>query len=90
MNSITLEDTKKWLEKQKVRQTKPYQGFNSYVAGAPLQEIQIDIADFARSASENDGYRYCLVGVDVFTKILWGVPVKKSNQVSALKHFKRY
>ena len=38
--------------------------------------MQLDLADFIRSASENDGYRYCLVAVDVFTIILWGVPIE--------------
>ena len=80
---------KKWLEKQKGRQTKPYKGFNSYVADEPLEEIQIDLADFTRSAFENDGYRYCLVAVDVFTKMLWGVPIKNKNQRNVLEHLKR-
>ena len=66
LNSITVEDVNKWLEQRKRRQTKPYKGFNSYVADEPLEEMQIDLADFTRSASDNDGYRYCLVAVDVF------------------------
>ena len=59
LNSITIEYTKKWLDKQKGRQTKSYKGFNSYVADEPLEEIHIDLADFTRNAAENDGYRYC-------------------------------
>ena len=34
------------VRKQQVRQTKPYQSFNSYVADEPLQEIRIDIDNF--------------------------------------------
>ena len=79
LNTITIEDTKTWLEKQKGRQTKAYKGFNSYVADEPLEEIQIDLVDFTKNASENDGYRYCLVAVDVFTKMLWGVPIKNKK-----------
>ena len=67
LNSITIEDTNKLLEQQKGQQTKPYKGFNSCVADEPLEEIQTYLADFTRSASENDGYRYCSVAVDVFT-----------------------
>ena len=89
VTSITIEDTKQWLDKQKGRQTKAYKGFNSYVADEPLGGTQIDLADFARSASENDGYRYCLVAVDVFTKILWGVPMKNKNQRNVLELLKR-
>ena len=88
LNSITLEDTKKWLEKQKGRQTKPYQGFNSYVADGPLEEVQVDLADFTRSAAENNGYRYCLVAVDVFTKMLWGVPIKNKKPEECVRAFK--
>ena len=88
LNSITLEDTKKWLEKQKGRQTKAYKGFNSYVADEPLEEIQIDLADFTNSASDNDGYRYCFVAVDVFTKILWGVPIKNKQPEECVRAFK--
>jgi len=88
LNSITIEDTKQWLEKQKGRQTKAYKGFNSYVADEPLEEIQIDLADFTKSASDNDGYRYCLVAVDVFTKILWGVPIKNKKPDECVRGFK--
>ena len=88
LNSITIEDTKQWLEKQKGRQTKAYKGFNSYVADEPLEEIQIDLADFTKSASDNDGYRYCLVAVDVFTKILWGVPIKNKKPDECVRAFK--
>ena len=49
--------------------------------------MQIDLAGFTRSASENDGYRYCLVAVDGFTKMLWGVPIKnkKPEELELLK-----
>ena len=76
LNSITIEDTKKWLEKQKGRQTKPYKGFNSYVADEPLEEIQIDLAIFTDSAPDNNGYKYAFVAIDIFTKMLWAVPIK--------------
>ena len=88
LTSITIEDTRQWLEqKQKGRQTKTYKGFNSYVADEPLGEMQIDLADFTRSASENDGYRYCLVVVGVFTKMLWGVPIKNKQPEECVRAF---
>ena len=75
------------VRKQKGRQTKAYKGFNSYVADEPLEEIQIDLADFTRSAADNDGYRYCLVAVDVFTKMLWGVPIKNKKPDECVRAF---
>ena len=37
LNTITLNDVKDFLSRQKSRQTKSYRGFNNYVAKAPLQ-----------------------------------------------------
>ena len=88
LNSITIEGVKKWLGKQKGKHIKPYKSFNSYVADEPLEEIHIDLAGFTRSAFENDGYRYCLVAADVFTKMLWGVPIKNKKPEECVRAFK--
>lgn len=61
LNTITYNDVKAFLERQKSRQTKGYRGFNSYVANEPLQELQIDIADFTASGALNNGFRYLLL-----------------------------
>ena len=61
LNTITYNDVKDFLERQKSRQTKGYRGFNSYVANKPLEELQIDIADFTASGALNDGFRYLFV-----------------------------
>ena len=50
--------------------------------------MQIDLAGFTRSACDNYGYRYCLVAVDVFTKILWGVPIKNKKPEECVRAFK--
>ena len=88
LNTITINDTKQFLEKQKVRQLKATKPKNSYVADEPLEEIQIDLADFTASASVNDGYRYLFVGIDIFTKFCHAVPVKSktiTDSVNAMK-----
>ena len=85
LNSITYNDVKEFLEKQKVRQFKAYRGFNSYVAHEPLQEIQIDIADFTKSAQANGGIRYLLTAIDIFTKICHAVPIKNKKTQSQLE-----
>ena len=88
LNSITYNDVKEFLQRQKSRQTKPYRGFNSYVAHEPLQEIQIDIADFTRSADVNDGFRYLFVAVDIFTKICHAVPIKDKEPEESIRAMK--
>jgi hypothetical protein len=42
----------------------------------PLYEIEIDIMDMTVEATEDDGYRYALVGIDNFTKIAHVTPIK--------------
>jgi hypothetical protein len=76
LNTITLNDVKDFLERQKTRQIKGYKGFNSYVADHALQEIQIDIAVFTDSTEENKGFAYCFVAIDIFTKFCHAVPIK--------------
>ena len=88
LNTITLNDVKEFLNKQKSRQTKAYRGFNSYVAKEPLQEIQIDISDFTRSAEMNEGYRYAFVAVDIFTKICHAVPIKDKKPQESIRAMK--
>ena len=49
--------------------------------------MQFDSAGFTRNAAENDGHRYCLVAVDVFTKMLWGVPIKNKKHDECVRAF---
>ena len=83
LNSITYNDTKEWLERHKSRQTKPYKGFNSYVAPHALYEIQLDIMDMTASASLNHGFRYAVVAIDIFSKYIWAVPIKDKKSLKS-------
>ncbi|MFY9239447.1 MAG: transposase family protein [Roseovarius sp.] len=88
LNTITYNDVKDFLERQKVRQFKAYRGFNSYVATEPLQEMQVDIADFTASGAVNDGYRYCFVAIDIFTKYCHAVPIKDKKPAESVRAMK--
>ena len=88
LSSITYNDVKEFLERQKSRQTKPYRGFNSYVAHEPLQEIQIDLAIFTDSAPDNDGFKYAFVAIDIFTKICHAVPIKDKRPEESVRAMK--
>ena len=88
LNSITIANVKDFLERQKSRQFKAYRGFNSYIADAPLEELQLDLADFTEAGAVNDGFRFCMVGIDIFTKIATAIPIQtkqKHDCVDALK-----
>ena len=85
LNTITYNDVKDFLERQKSRQTKGYRGFNSYVANEPLSEIQIDIADFTASGALNNGFRYLFVAIDIFDKHCHAVPIKDKQPTESVR-----
>jgi transposase InsO family protein len=88
LNSITYNDVKEFLSRQKSLQFKPYRGYNSYVADAPLEELQIDISDFTKSSAVNHGYRYALVGIDIFSKMAHVVPIKNKMVNESIRAMK--
>jgi len=89
LNTITVADVKAFIEKQKgsYKQTKPYRGFNSYVAPKALHELQVDLAVFTDSAKDNDGYKYAFVAIDIFSKYIWAVPIKDKKPQESIKAF---
>ena len=75
--SITLQDVKDYLKSLPQKQLQfRYKGYNSFIVNDFLDQIQLDIADFSRKSELNDGYRYALVGVDVFSRYGWAVPME--------------
>jgi hypothetical protein len=86
---ITLENVKEWMNKQKHKQTKfKYSGENSYVANHVLQQIEIDLIDMTSKASDNNGYRYAVVGIDIFSKYGWAMPIKTKQPQDVLAGLK--
>ena len=51
-------------------------GITHFASLHPLFEIEVDLINLTSKAEENDGYRYCMVGIAHFTKYAWGVPIK--------------
>ncbi|KAF7636006.1 hypothetical protein Mgra_00004587 [Meloidogyne graminicola] len=44
-----------------------------------MTDVQVDLADFQKIARHNKGNRYLLIGIDVLSKRIFGVPVKSKN-----------
>ena len=88
-SSITLDDVKQYITKLAQKQTQfRYKGYNSFTVNEFLEQIQLDIADFTNKAKENEGYRYALVGVDVFTRYGWAVKMKTKTPLDLIVAFK--
>lgn len=41
--------------------------------------FQIDLIEFIPYARENNGYKYALVVIDIFSKFAWTVPIKNKS-----------
>ena len=85
LNTITVNVVKDFLSRQKSRQTNTCRSFNSYVAKTPLQEIHADLAICTDSAPDNNGYKYAFVAVDIFTNMLWAVPIKDKRPEASIR-----
>ena len=55
----------------------------------PGDLFQIDLADLVNISSHNDGYRYLLTCIDVFTKRAWAVPTKTKTGREVSRAFEK-
>ena len=61
---------------------------NRVIVGGIDKEWQLDLADVQSLMQYNDGYRYLLVCIDVFSKYAWMVPVKSKTGPALVEAFK--
>ncbi len=89
---ISRTDIKNWLMKEDTYTLhKPIQrNFkrNHVIVGGIDQPWQIDLADMQSLQKFNDGYRYLLVCIDVFSKYAWMIPLKNKSGPSLVEAFK--
>ena len=62
---------------------------NRVIVGGIDELWQMDLADMQTMAAENDGYRYLLVCIDVFSKYLWVIPLKTKTGPALVTAFKK-
>ena len=94
--TITKEDVDKFMRQQPNKQVKQYSGTNSYTAPFARFEYQIDIMDIisllkdpeAKIPMKKGELRYCLVVIDIFSKLANVVPMKDRNSPSVLSALK--
>ena len=58
------------------------------MVGGIDQQWQMDLADMQLLQKYNDGYRYLLVCIDVFSKYVWVVPLKNKTGSMLVEAFK--
>lgn len=87
---ISKRQINEWLKNQCVHQVlapkKITKNIKPTILSAPFSQVGIDLFDMQNS--EYDEYKYVLVGVDLFSKRGYGVPLKNKKDVTALDGFK--
>ena len=61
---------------------------NRVIVGGIDELWQMDLADMQPVSTDNDGYRYLLVWIDVFSKFLWVIPLKTKTGPALVTAFK--
>jgi transposase InsO family protein len=92
LESITQEQVKRFLvDQHSYSLHKParrnFKRNKTYVAGIDRQ-WQADLADMQDASKDNDGFRYLLTVVDVFSKFAWVIPIKDKSAHSLVQAFK--
>lgn len=90
---VKIDEIKKWLQKHDAYTLfKPikYRFKRNRIVTTGLDYMwDADLAEVGNIAEHNDGYRYLLVAIDVFSRYLWIEPVKTKQQNEIKSAFER-
>ena len=83
-SDITLKDVKEWLSgelvytlhKPVIRKFKR----NPVIAEGPYEDMQADLVDMQAISSNNNGFKYLLTAIDVFSKKAFAIAIKNKDQ----------
>ncbi len=91
-SDISRAQIRKWLMGQDTytlhKQARRRFKRNRVIVGGIDELWQMDLADMQPLAKENNGYRYLLVCIDVFSKFAWIVPLKTKTGPALVEAFK--
>lgn len=87
--NLQQRDVKQWLQQQ-LTYTLHYPARRNFlrnrvIASSPGELGQADLVDMQMYADHNDGYKFLLTFIDVFSKVAFAVPLK-SRSADSVKH----
>ena len=89
---ISRAQLKKWLMKQDTytlhKPARRHYKRNRVIVGGIDELWQMDLADMQSISTDNGGYRYLLVCIDVFSKFVWVIPLKNKTGPALVKGFR--
>ncbi len=90
---IGLHHIKKWLANQdaySLQRPLRYKFKRNRVVSSGLDSRwDIDLADVSNIASDNDGVKYLLIAINVFTRFLWVEPLKNKTPDAVIKALRK-
>ena len=91
--TLTKEQVKKWLESQLVYTLhKPVRHKfqrNPMIAEKFMETLQADLVDMSQYSKENDGYKFILTVIDIFSKKSFVIALKNKSQVEVAKAMRK-
>lgn len=90
-SDISRRQVMDFIKDQKIHQlylpTKQSKEIKPTVLSKPYSQIAIDLIDY--SGREYKGYKWILVGYDLFTKKIWAIPMKNKTPKTTKEAFKK-
>ncbi|GIX66917.1 uncharacterized transposon-derived protein F54H12.3 [Caerostris darwini] len=83
---VKTKDIKQWLETKDPYTLRNFKK-NRVSVGGIDEQFQVDLLDLQSIKQFNNGYKFLLTCIDVFSKYAWGIPLKVKSGQSILKGF---
>ena len=77
-------------QQQTTIKTEKRKDLGKLVAYYPLSLIQMDIFDLAKYYKENQGYKYILCIVDVYSRKVWTYKMKNKDNINVFESFQQF
>lgn len=91
--NYTPKELSNFINKQSIQQVhKPVTEIKEkqkFIVALDIGEmLQIDLVDYQKYATKNNGYKYLFIAVDIFTRYAYAVPIKSKEPKNILEAFK--
>ena len=92
IKDISLHDVKEWLKNQDSytlnKQLRRKFKRSKVIVTGLKDQYEADLADVQKLSKENDGIRFLLVVIDVFSRFLWVEPLPSKHEENVIKGFR--
>ena len=91
-SNIRLKDVKRWLQSQRTftlhKPLKRRFRRNRVIVFGVDNQWQSDLVDMSQFSKFNDGYKFILTTIDIFSKYAWAVPLKNKSEKALVEAFR--